>query len=361
MLLVSLPSPDRRSVMKSSFSLLTFLLIAAASSAPAQQDPLAFLPQRDFVSRDSLDPGDEDSPDARQCLSGLVWMPASFQVTCEEADRGLGAALVRFPTPIPTGDSTNDNVSMEWYLARDKDGKPIKAPAVVVVHESGRSMPVGRLFARGLNQKQLHTFLIHLPHYGKRRGKTRPDGSNILTLMRQAIADVRRARDAVSVLPFVDSSHIALQGTSLGGFVSATAAGLDRGYDSVFLMLAGGDLFDLIQTGKRDTEKVRQRLEEAGMTDDDVRKMAHVIEPTRLAHRLDRNRTWLYSGKSDTVVPLKNANVLAEAVKLEKPHHILMNANHYSGIIYLPFVLRHISDQIEKLSAADGKSRQTAD
>jgi pimeloyl-ACP methyl ester carboxylesterase len=341
--------------------LLAALPLATGRVTFALDGPLAFLPQKTFESRDSLNPGEETSTDAQQCLTGLVWIPASFQVTCEEADRGLGAALVRFPTPIPTGDSTNDNVSMEWYLARDKVGKPMKAPAVVVVHESGRSMPVGRLFARGLNQKQLHTFLIHLPHYGKRRSKTRPDGSNILTLMRQAIADVRRARDAVSVLPFVDSSHIALQGTSLGGFVSATTAGLDRGYDSVFLMLAGGDLFDLIQNGKRDTEKVRQRLEEAGMSNDDVRKMAHVIEPTRLAHRLDRNRTWLYSGKSDTVVPLKNANVLAEAVKLEKPHHILMNANHYSGIVYLPFVLRHISDQIASLSAADRKTQLDAD
>ena len=340
---------------------LTPLLFAVARVTFALDDPLAFLPQTTFESRDSLNPGKEESTDAQQCLSGLVWEPASFQVTCEKTEPGLGAALVRFPSPIPTGDSTNDNVSMEWYLAHDKDGKPLKAPAVVVVHESGRSMPVGRLFARGLNQKQLHTFLIHLPHYGKRRGESRPDGANILTLMKQAIADVRRARDAVSVLPFVDSSHIALQGTSLGGFVSATTAGLDRGYDSVFLMLAGGDLFDLIQTGKRDTEKVRERLEEAGMTDDDVRKLAHVIEPTRLAHRLDRNRTWLYSGKSDTVVPLKNANVLAEAVKLEKPHHILMNANHYSGVVYLPFVLRHISDQIANLATADRKTRLDAD
>ena len=347
--------------MKRRHLILLAVVLASGQAAYAWDDgPLGFLPRTQFESSDSLNPGEETLPDAKQCLTGLVWKPSSFQVTCEEADRRLGVALVRFPSPVPTGDSTNDSVSMEWYLARDGNGKPVIAPAVVVVHESGRSMTVGRLFARGLNQKQLHTFLIHLPHYGKRRGKARPDGSNILTLMRQAVADVRRARDAVSVLPFVDSSHIALQGTSLGGFVSATTAGLDRGYDSVFLMLAGGDLFDLIQNGKRDTEKVRQRLEEVGMTDEKIRKMALVIEPTRLAHRLDRNRTWLYSGKSDTVVPLKNANALAKAAKLEKPHHILMTANHYSGIVYLPFVLRHISDQVASLSAAERKAQPTA-
>lgn len=302
-----------------------------------------------FDTKDTLSPGKESRADARHCLEGLLWKPGDFRVTCETSRPGFAPALIHFPSPISTGSKLNDTVAMEWFPAHGKDKKPLKAPAVVVVHESGRAMTVGRIFARGLQQKQLHAFLIHLPSYGERRGDRRPDGSNILQLMRQAIADVRRARDAVSVLPFVDSSHIALQGTSLGGFVSATAAGLDDGYDSVFLMLAGGDLFDLIQHGKKDTAKVRERLEETGLTSDDIRKLAEVIEPTRLAHRIDPSRTWLYSGRTDTVVPLKNANVLAEAVKLKKPHHILMNANHYSGIIYLPFVLRHISDQIVRL------------
>ena len=302
-----------------------------------------------FDSQDTLDTGRETIDDARACLEGLIWKPEKLQVTCATSRPGFDPALIHFPSPISTGIKSNDNVAMEWFPAQGNDRKPLKAPAVVVVHESGRAMTVGRIFARGLQQKRLHAFLIHLPSYGIRRGDRRPDGSNILQLMRQAIADVRRARDAVSVLPFVDSSHIALQGTSLGGFVSATAAGLDEGYDSVFLMLAGGDLFDLIQNGKRDTAKVRERLEEAGLTSEDIRKLAEVIEPTRLAHRIDPSRTWLYSGKTDTVVPLKNANVLAEAAKLKKPHHILMNANHYSGIVYLPFVLRHISDQIVSL------------
>ena len=170
--------------------------------------------------------------------------------------------------------------------------------------------------------------------------------------MRQAIADVRRARDAVRVLPFVDGGHIALQGTSLGGFVSATSMGLDDAYDSVFLMLAGGDLYDLIQNGQRDTAKVREKLRKAGVTNEELKMMAYLIEPTRLAHRVDRSHVWLYSGKTDTVVPMKNANVLAEAIRLEKPHHILMNANHYSGIIYLPFVLGHISKQINQLATS---------
>ncbi len=242
---------------------------------------------------------------------------------------------------------------MEWYSARDDAERPKTARAVVVVHESGRSMTVGRLFARGFQQRGLHAFLLHLPHYGERRGEGQPrETDNVIASIRQAVADVRRARDAIAVLPNVDSANISLQGTSLGGFVSATTAGLDHGYQSVFLMLAGGDLYDMLQHGQRDAAKVRMRLEEAGLTGEKLKSLIYHIEPNRLAHRYAAERTWLYSGTKDTVVPLRNAESLARAAGLTKTHHIHMNADHYSGIIYLPFVLNHMARKIGELPGA---------
>ena len=44
-----------------------------------------------------------------------------------------------------------------------------RARAVVVVHESGRGMTVGRVIARGLHSHGLHAFMLHLPGYGARR------------------------------------------------------------------------------------------------------------------------------------------------------------------------------------------------
>jgi hypothetical protein len=40
---------------------------------------------------------------------------------------------------------------------------------------------------------------------------------------------------------------------------------------------------------------------------------------------------------------MKNALALASAAKLTKAHHVHMTANHYTGIVYLPFVLAHIA------------------
>ena len=111
---------------------------------------------------------------------------------------------------------------------------------MVVIHESGSRMEAGRVFARSFRERGLNAFLVHLPYYGERRkGGGRPEDADFTVLVRQGIADARRARDAVAVLPGVDADQISIQGTSLGGFVTTLVGSLDPGYDNVFIMLAG--------------------------------------------------------------------------------------------------------------------------
>ena len=280
-------------------------------------------------------------------MEGLAWKPVAFQVRCEAADGLQCDALVRFPSPVETGNAVSDRVALEWYVARDEEQRPRVARAVVVVHESGSKMPVGRMIANELHRRGLHAFMINLPEYGRRRSAERPGKGSVFTIMRQAIADVRRARDAVAALPLVDSSHIALQGTSLGGFVAASSASLDAKFDSVFLLLAGGDLYDMLQNGEQDTANARRELEEAGITGEQLRSLMQTIEPTRICHRLNPQTTWLYSGTRDRVVPMKNALALARSARLDDQHHIHMLADHYSGIIYLPKILDEMAERVK--------------
>ena len=258
-----------------------------------------------YPAIDSLAVGSEASEDALACLSGLTWKPTNFTVQIEKAESKKGDWLVRFPSALPIGEPQNDMVAMEWYQAKNKDGKVIVAPAAVIVHESGRGMTVGRLIAQALARKGIHALMIQLPFYGHRRSETnRPNGLQVVAAMRQGIADARRARDAVAVLPGIDTSRISLQGTSLGGFVTATTAGLDQGYHRVFILLAGGGLYDVLMDGKKDAVKLREEFEKAGVSPSDMRTMLDSIEPLRLAHRIPAKTTWLYSGKFDDVVPL---------------------------------------------------------
>jgi dienelactone hydrolase len=308
--------------------------------------PVALGPGDEFAAKDTLACGDDAGEDARACLVNLSWRPAAFAVHLEAAQPGQGDWLVRFPSARPIGNSTNDLVSMEWYAARDEHGKIRRARAIVVVHESGRRMPVGRLIARGLGGQGLHAFLIHLPGYGPRRVEGSSDLKLVLPALQQGIADVRRARDAVAALPVVDASAVGVQGTSLGGFVTATVAGLDRGYDRVFIVLAGGNLHEVVLHGARDAAKTREKLAAAGVTEQQIKDLAREVEPLRLAHRIDAAGTWLYSGKYDDVVPPACSLALVKAAHLAEGHHIELAADHYSGIIYLPQVIKQIADHM---------------
>lgn len=299
-----------------------------------------------FAATDTLSCGSESNSDAQQCLESLSWIPSDFTVHCEAAEPGCGEWLVRFPSARPSGNATNDLAAMEWFTARDKGKSIINAPAIVVVHESGNNMIVGRIIARGLSAQGLHAFLLHLPGYGERRTAEANDIKQMLPSMKQAIADVRRARDAVVALPQVDPTIVGVQGTSLGGFVTATAAGLDDGYDRVFILLAGGNLHEVVLQGAKDAAKVRQRLFSAGVTEDQIVEMARQVEPLRLAHRLNPASTWVYNGKLDDVVPPSCSRALVQAAKLADGHHIEMAADHYSGIIYLPTVLQQMYRQM---------------
>ena len=271
---------------------------------PVLEDISELTVGRQFPARDTLNPGKDDNEDAWECLTGLKWQPSQFTVSLEEGNaQQRFDRLVRFPSPSPLGDDVNDLVAMEWHVAYGDDGQPIKAPALVVVHESGSGMTVGRMLSKGLRAHGLHTFMLQMPGYGVRKSRGNEDVTRLLPSLKQAISDVRRARDAVAALPFVDNDMIGVQGTSLGGFVTATVGGIDQGYDRVFILLAGGNLNEVIFQGARDAASVRQRLEEAGATREMIMEYTRQIEPLRLAHRIRPEVTWLYSGKFDDVVP----------------------------------------------------------
>jgi len=302
-------------------------------------------PESTFEANDSLNVGVEPNEDTRACLDGLKWNPTKFPVRLEAAQKDCGDWLVRFPSPKPTGNARNDEVAMEWYQVKNKAGQPIPGPAAVIIHESGSGMTVGRMIAKGLRAKGIHTFMVQLPYYGVRReAGGRPKDINLIGALQQGITDARRAKDAVACMPYVDTARISLQGTSLGGFVTATTAGLDQGYHRVVVFLAGGDLYSVIMEGKKESEKVREELLGRGMTESDVRQMLLSIEPLRLANRIDPSRTWLFSALYDDVVPPRNSKLFAEAAHLTKSHHLELEANHYSGVVFLPTVTQQMAD-----------------
>ncbi|MDB6071073.1 MAG: hypothetical protein JWL81_2244 [Verrucomicrobiales bacterium] len=328
---------------------LPWLLLAAAcpgrGQSPAEATPTApvILEGSPFQATDTLKSDAEPLPDAAACLAGLRWTPDKFQVTAN-ASAADSDWLLRFPSAVPTGIAENDSVALEWFVHRDSEGRAAKAPAMVVIHESGRGMVAGRLFARGLRLMGCHTFLIHLPGYGARTSAMSGDMKRLFPGLRQAIADARRARDAVASLPQVDAGNIGICGISLGGFVTSTVLGLDHAYDRGFILLAGGNLEDVIFKGERDAASLRRQLKAAAIPDDDVRSAVRTIEPLRLAHRADPDKVWLFSASRDEVVPPACSAAFVAAARLAPDHHAAYPAGHYSAALYMPLMIRRIGE-----------------
>lgn len=318
------------------------LLKQAAAAAPTTSST-----QQTFQAKDSLLIGEEQSPDAQQCLKGLAWTPTSFEVTLQPNSAPLDPAIVRFRSPQPVGDAVNDLVALEWYSAKNEADEVVDAPAIIVVHESGSKMEVGRLIAKALHAQGLHAFLIHLPTYGLRRPVNfEPKLELVSEVLKQGIVDARRARDAVAVLPHIDGRSISIQGTSLGGFVTATAAGLDHGFSTAHIMVAGGNLYEVISSGEREAGKMREMLAKGGYTGEKLRELVAPIEPLRLAHRYNKQNTWLYTASRDQVIPPERAKELRLAAGLDEEHEMVFLADHYSGIMYVPIIVTEIAKRV---------------
>lgn len=340
--------------------------IKSQRDAAGKSTPSVSVDKKAFEATDTvaLEISKETSDDAKACLSGLGWEKGTFEVRIEDADdkqRKSGIdRIVRFPSPVPSGDPVNDLVAMEWYQATKKGQKLDHAPAIVVVHESGRGMTVGKMIARGLSNQGVHALMMQLPTYGMRRNpaSTKSEGEALIAGLKQGITDARRAYDAVRVLPQIDAQRVSIQGTSLGGFVVATTTGLDPAYHRSMILLAGGDLYGVLANGDRDAEKTRKELAKSGISMDQAKEALYSIEPLRLAHRVAADKTWLYSGSNDTVVPPVSSKKYALAAKLPEGHHIELPADHYSGVVFLPSVIQqmaNLASQAPSSPSADSK------
>lgn len=301
-----------------------------------------------FEAEDTLDAGHEDDQAASEFLAPFIYEPSSFEVRTA-IEPGEWDAIVRFPSPKPSGSARNDEVVMEWYQARDK-GRLIGsgvAPAVLVMHILDGRFRVARGFAKALSWQGVHAFVMHQPYYGRRGTREqRRQHDLIVSRCQQAVADARRGRDAIAALPGIDSQNIAIQGTSLGGFITTLTATLDDGFDQVFIALAGADLYSMLTKGGQDSAKVRSNLRSAGYDGERMKTLLWAIDPIRVAHRLQPECTWLYTAMFDQVVPAECGAALGRAAGLEGDHHVWLPGGHYSSVMFIP---RMVHDLLAKM------------
>ncbi len=299
-------------VMKFWFGLALWVSIGSTAWVNAQE--LRMVPGRDSVTPTTFA---TDAPaEATAVLEGLGWEGGEFDITVIAADEADFDARVAFDSPLPMAEDETRRVVLRWYAAgsspadaaaKGDDSADRPSAAVLVVHSLHPDMPVATMLARGLSGRGVHAFVLELPGYGLRREEPpRMTGVTALLQAKQAVTDTRRSYDAVRALAEhderfgigrpIDPDRIAVQGTSLGSFVAATAAAIDGCFSETFLLLSGGDGVEVLTDGQKDAFHVRNALRHYGYTDDDsLLTLIRPIEPLTIAHRLDPQTTWMYN------------------------------------------------------------------
>ena len=290
----------------------------------------------------------DDAADVVDVLRALTdWTPQTFTATVRTGGGLTADAEVRFPSPRPQGEPACDAVLLDWHAARDPAGARVEAgggaPSVLVLDILHGENMVSAFVGRVLSACGVNAFVMHMPRNARRRPAPGPyDWRHFLPSLRQAIADARRARDVIAALPGI-TGPVAIQGTSLGGFVTAAAAGIDRAFDPVVIALAGGDVYRVLCDGQVDAARVRLRLTEAGLTDEQLRGELWASDPLRVAHRLDPARTWMFTARRDQVVPAAQSDALAARIGLGPSHHVKIGGCHYTCVVNAPKVIADVA------------------
>lgn len=293
------------------------------------------------------------NPETRAMLDRLSYPLQKFDVNVKPAELGQPQPLhATFPSPKPQGRDWLDAVPLEIHRAQDRHGQLLdQAPAVLFVHSlhPQRIMAVG--LARAVSTQGIHGVVVTLPGFADRRDPAgRHFGVVALVHGEQAVADVRRARDAVASLPFVQPDAIMLHGTSLGGVVATLAAGLDGAFPRVVLLATGANTRQLLDNPRKDAWHLKQAILRAGISDPRLKNMLDRLEPARLASRLPTEQTWLYTPRLDEVFPRSSSDALAQAIALPEPNRIWLEGNHYTAMFALPALAQDLVDHAKAMN-----------
>ncbi len=256
-------------------------------------------------------------------------------------------STVRFPSPIESPDPVNNVVHAEFFEPTTPTDR--KRAGVIVLHILGADFALSRFMASRLADSGVSALFVKLPYYGERQPPGMGDQRRLLATdvdrarlaMRQGICDVRRAAAWLSARPEIDPERLGVTGVSLGGIVAAVSSAVGPEFRSSALLLAGGDLADLLWRMPQGAEE-RARWVASGKTKADLEELTRPFDPLTYAERLRGKKVLMMAGATDEVVPPESAKALWE--KAGKPTIRWFDCGHYSAIGYLLPAVREMVD-----------------
>lgn len=325
-------------------------MLAAPATQPAAQT-------ENFQAADQPLKVDGADGDLARWLKPFEKTPETFSCTVQlmaDEDTLLFYRLV-FPSSVNSPWPQNNVVPCELYLPKGQPGQAqAKIPAAIVLDILDGSAVVPRLLARGLAEQGVAALYVPMACFGARRPpgnvhlrRMADDPQLAIENIRQTVLDIRRAKAILVSRPDVDPRRLAITGVSMGGIITSLAAGVDGEFSRVVPILAGGDLAEIIFTGRRETRLMRDAMIAKGMSREDAEHFLAPIDPLSFASRIAPGSCMMINAANDEVIPKATTMALFHAIR--SPQILWEPMGHYSSVWYLPKIRQGAIDFIKGL------------
>ncbi|MCX8037611.1 MAG: dienelactone hydrolase family protein [Candidatus Sumerlaeia bacterium] len=252
---------------------------------------------------------------------------------------------VSFPSPLTTPHPENNTVWCRYFGV----AAPGRHPAVIMLHHAEGATLLEDFVARKLAADGLPTLLVQFPYYGKRRPADKALADSLkqtnlealLTVLRQGILDVHRAKDWLRSRPEVDPNRIGMLGISLGAIAAATIAGVDPDFHRVALLLGGGDIAGILSSDLPGMQRTRQQFIRLAPSLEDLRNKLRPVEPLAFAHRVPRGTVLMVNARRDDHIPVSCTERLWKA--LGEPPILWYDTTHVGTAVHLFDIANRVS------------------
>jgi dienelactone hydrolase len=317
------------------------VLLALALLLPAQEEKI----EKGTAPCRPLRPSAD--PELQKLLARFEFSETEFPWQLRELKDGERVAVswLTFPSAVRGEGEENNTVWAKYWHPKEAAGR---RPAALLLHWLGGRFDTLEIIGQRLAENGIPALMMYLPHYGPRAARDRARREELLTAdldrsfanLRQAVLDVRRAGDWLASRPWIEPCRVGLVGISLGAIVGSLAAGVDDRFGRSVFLIGGGDVAGIIFHGSKETAAHKKKLEEAGLTADQLREKGRDVEPLTYASRLRTDEILMINAETDEVIPRTSTLKLHEAAG--RPELRWFKGGHYAIVFQLGPVLKDI-------------------
>lgn len=237
-------------------------------------------------------------------------------------------------------DYPDNTVYLDFYEPRGKD----RYPAIVFLsHISGWVPQIEGEFCRDLASNGIAVLLVQTA-YQKNYKFSRAwleenmkqcGAEAMIQLFRQMVIEARRGIDWLESRPEVEKDKIGIMGISLGGIIAPIVAGVDGRPCSMAILLAGGDMGNIIWNSFT-MKSYKKCLEEEGITSaGELEKKLWMIDPLTFADKAKGRPILMINAYFDTAIPHSSTDRLWQA--LGRPKIIWIPSGHYTSLFTMGY------------------------